>query len=277
MKKPLNLIMLTAVIITATAQEQLPPIDDATIRGYIRDYSCGHLDEGIPPIINRTEDLLLRYDISKERMARILEEMIQEELLIIEAKPFDYDEIIYDSVYLSNYINDLEIFHNANTLALLKECAMSKEEGVRYRAVNVYVLIAGAESIPLVREVLTDGRIKSRYSFIKEFLPETVARLKDEGKTADAEKFMAFLKELEQQEPSKPTEIPPTTTPPPQPEPTTPTITNETAQPIQETPPEQPEKTSINSNSLWFVVITLFAAISGVAIWKKKIIKECRT
>ena len=275
MKKPLKLIMLAAVVITTTAQEQLPPIDDATVKGFIRDCSDGHLDDGIPPIMNRTEDLLLRYDISKERIAKILEEMIREELPVVEAKPLERDDFVFDAIYLNNYINDLAIFHNANTLALLKECVMSKDSGVRFAAVRAYVSIAGAESIPFVREFLAGDRLSVgvRYSLVEEFLPKIYLRLRAENKTADAEKFMELLKEFgipEPQEPPKVEEPTHSITTPPNPEPTPLTIIDEAEQPIQKIPPEQPEKPSTTKTFLWLSVIALLAIIGGGVVWWKK-------
>jgi hypothetical protein len=130
------------------------------------------------------------------------------------------------------------------------------------------------ESIPFLREAISARSIslQNRQSFEKN-IQNAVVRHLQKNKDADAEKLMAFLKELGIPEP----QVPPknedpkfTITPKSNPVPTPPAVTNETAQANQDTPSAQPEKTSSRKTILWLAVIALFAAIGGVATWRKK-------
>ena len=199
MKKVLALITL-GIAIVAMAQEQ-QPIDDATLKMFILQELCsGHhppfeTDENGMPIpvgLPTAEGIAKGHNIPRERMARILEEMLRDNLPALERG-------VLDAIEVSPLIWELQTFHNANTLALLEECAMSSDKNVRDNAIVSYISIAKAESIPFLRKAFAEGRVHHSWG-IYNHLEGITQDLKSNGKTDDAEKFYAFLKEMTQAE-----------------------------------------------------------------------------
>ena len=102
-----------------------------------------------------------KHEVSSEQMSKVLEEFIRENLHVLEKtsnriSPQRRDDALK---YLWRSIGMLRVFHNSNTLELLKECMQSKEEKVREQAMITCLRIDVMASIPIIRDAVEKGRL----------------------------------------------------------------------------------------------------------------------
>ena len=208
--KRLVITIVSTASIAMMAQEQPmaqeKPMDDetkATVRRQIIMRCRAHEKQG--PLADFVRGVAHNHGISHEQMAGVLEELILEKLPVVGPPPEEETRETRDHTVnffdLANSIGMLTVVQGTNTLAVLKECTLSKNRNIRYNAVRVYVSIAGAESIPFLRETLAAGRISnlSSYAF-EELLQKTADSLEEKGQSADAKKIRDFLPEARQAE-----------------------------------------------------------------------------
>jgi hypothetical protein len=291
MKKSLFLIALAYIATSMFAQEQQKSWSDAELKEIILAMFC---TDHTPPIENdengnpieryrpTIQDVANKLEITPEQMARVVEEMIRERLPVVE-KNEDNFATYMAKLQFEVCIPMLETFHNANSLALLKECALLEDKTIRDTAIMSYAAIAGADSIPFLREALAEGRIKLRWHFDRR-LEEIATRLREKNNIEDADKFIAFINEKITPEHKNPTEnisfqntasLPPVTindTVRPISnvtesggEPSPPVLSPEPSQPHQEEPiPSQDTATA--SWVWWHAVLGIFLAL-GICVW----------
>ena len=79
---------------------------------------------------------------------------------------------------------------------------MSRDIGVRTSAVSAYIDFTGGgeDSVPLLQEVIAKGLHGYSPHSLYEHLGNFIGKLKEENKTADAEKILAFMKDMMQTE-----------------------------------------------------------------------------
>jgi len=219
MKKMLTPITLSLVAITVMGLEQEKPIDDGLLKMVIRDELCsGHhppieFDEKgklIPYEIPTAESIARGLNISSNRMARVLEEMVHETLSIVKKMPVpteidrdNFNKIFtsYNTAALNVFplIEALQSFHGTNTVALLKESVTVNHNIISRKAVEAYIVIEGAETLPFFREVIKDERLDpTQRNRIIQHLQGAISKLEEKKQTADVEKIATFLKEMKQ-------------------------------------------------------------------------------
>ena len=215
-----KLAILTIVAVVATAQEQ--QLDDNALKGVIlRELCSWHMpeivrDENnniIPYHFPTAQDIVNEYNIPVERMTSILEEMIKENLAIFEKTPKPnpnvYDPKARDTYLtaagnVSPLIEALSTFHNANTIALLHKCILVENADIFIEAMKIYIIIAGADSLPFLREVFTTKIINPKdITYFEDSMQVAVEKLREENKVADAEQITIFLNEMKQAEQPK--------------------------------------------------------------------------
>ena len=204
MKRGLTFIMLTMFAVPTMAQEQPKPIDDATLKMFILEELCsGHH----PPMdevqdtdwrLPTAQDVAETFGISSNRMVRVLEEMVLENLLAFEANPSTYD-----TLNVFPLIEELQTFHSTNTVTVLKKCLMSPHKATNDRifrnAAETYVVIEGVKAIPFFRETLNkEGLDPAQHNRITQHLQNAIVKLREKNKTDDAEKIKAFVQEMRQ-------------------------------------------------------------------------------
>lgn len=204
MEKLLTLLTLTAVAVSVLAQEEQKTISDKELKNIIPDALCDWhmppMDEVIqtgwrPPTI---QDVANWHKVPPEQMASVLEEIIRERLPILEKRE-DNNMTRRTATQARTCISALEVFHSANTLALLKECVLSSDGSIRDNAVISYVTIARATSIPFIQRAFAEGRVNNSW-LVYTRVEDVIAELKKENKTADVERFSVFLKDRLQTE-----------------------------------------------------------------------------
>ena len=211
MKKALLFIVLgISTLIMAQEQQQM---DDMTLKKHIRSMSGGHtppikieVDEKgqlfVPPRSDSKftlQDFSNKYEISPERMTKVLEDMIKNRLSTPGKTPQDEYGAGHNENpgILQNLIPRLKSFHGTNTLELLGKCMLQDDDNTRYSAVETYVSITGADAIPFLREYIAEGRMKSKgYPFYFRFLKSTIVKLKEKHQHEDIEKFNVFMLDM---------------------------------------------------------------------------------
>jgi len=155
-------------------------------------------------------------EIPSERVFEILKDVIQVGLPILkEAYNKDIPKRNRTSNDVLSAIMFLEAIPNADTLALLRECALFSVDkgstldsnvidGIREYAVQSYVKIAGVDAIPFLREVIVQEKLIDRSrNWIDWHLGLVSTELKKENQTNDVANITAFLTEMKQAEQSK--------------------------------------------------------------------------
>jgi len=217
MKKALRIIALHVVITTAMAQGQQESVSDERLKQVmLRQLCSGHIPpiefdangEAIPYHPPTMQSIATRYAVSFERMTRMLEELINTNLVIFEKLPVpaDSDRKMRDA-YLSAaqdvypLIPWLQTFQNTNTVAVLQKCVMSAHKQISCNAVETYVVIEGTKSIPFFRDAFKSERLTTdQRNRLIQHLEGTITKLNKENKPNDVEKITAFLQEMKQTE-----------------------------------------------------------------------------
>jgi hypothetical protein len=145
----------------------------------------------------RIENIAKSFNVSYERMAKILEEMVRDNL-----SAFENGTGQARSVF--PLIPAIQIFHGTNTVSLLKESIMSKDYHIFRNSMETYIVIAGAESIPFLHKVIAEREIniKNRQSFDAS-MQKALMKLTENNKTNDVAKITAFFNEIKQAEQPK--------------------------------------------------------------------------
>ena len=208
MKKALTLVALNLATITIIGEEQKRQVDDAHLKVTITYELCsGHhppieMDENgeeIPYEFPTAADIAKMFNVSSNRMARVLEEMVRENLIAFEANPD-----VYTALKVFPLITELQTFHSTNSIALLQKSVMVNHDIISENAIETYAIIAGTKSIPFFRETIKKERLDSAlHNRITQHLQKAVVKLEEKKQTADAEKITAFLKEMKQAEQPK--------------------------------------------------------------------------
>jgi len=179
------------------------PFDDKTLRGVILD-----LADDIWLNIHSDEDIFIGIKsiaknggVTPERMTKMLESIVREGLRDMKKETKGSDEYSFAAAKLDEPVLMLRIFNGPNTLALLEECALSKDDRGVVEALKTYIHIAGAvEALPLILKTFTDellakngkGMNPVRNGVFKE-LQNAAIKLKNEGKNEDANKVYTAL------------------------------------------------------------------------------------
>jgi len=112
-----------------TAQQKQLAEDDVALKSLIRRTAfSGHIPS---PTVRSIANA---YKIHPERMARLLEEIIRERLSDMEKAEGDGKNTPMRNV--CSALQQLKDFHNAGTLALLRECVLSTNALIRHNAVR---------------------------------------------------------------------------------------------------------------------------------------------
>gem|GEM_PF-2549604 len=194
MKKALVMTLGVATI-SLMAQEQQKEADDATLKGLILNFVC---DTHEPPLDEQKEegwrrptvqDVAAWHDVSPERMTRVLEELVRERLSDMKEAKGDRKTIAHTDVHI--LLQAFKTFHGINTLALLRECALSYGF---HSAVESYVHIlgGGGDSADFLQEVQAKGYIPTNRLFYN-FLRDTAINLREKKQNDEAEKFYAAM------------------------------------------------------------------------------------
>jgi len=221
-KKLLTTSILFSVIVTVLAQEQKIDdyqvklqTDDNLLKRLIRDELCsGHMPpievdengETIEYIFPTAESIATSLKIPPERMTRMLEEMLRDNLTIFEKTPVPtpgdrnaedkYNQAVLDVVPL---VEGMQTFYGESTTNLLKKCVISSDEWISRNAVETYVVIAGAESFPFFREVIEKERLTPALrDRLYQNLERVAVKLNDEKKTDEAVQITTFIQKMKQ-------------------------------------------------------------------------------
>ena len=167
MKKPITLIVSTIVSTAMFAQEQPVIMDDTLLKQIVftmlrpRFINLYHdVDPDGNPLSRPTaESLAKENNISHEQMTRVLETIVRENLSAINNGKGSANNVF-------PFIKAMQMFHGSNTVALLKECMATpvepKHDRIFQTAVETYLVIEGAESISILREIITERNIKRK-------------------------------------------------------------------------------------------------------------------
>ena len=212
--------MLTAILINAImamAQETIEPkasMDDAALKARILNL-IGDSDfdpEYIPKFAERN-------GVSSEQMTTVVEDIVREGIVFrnttgIHTNSQRRMEYVASPHYrLGNPMCLLRFFHGTNTVAILQESILGGKEYASSGAIMVYVEIAGAESLPFFREIISTGRLDEYERRIvygcldfnlggwRTNREEAPQRAVEKG-SGDAGKYRAFLKDMAQTEPN---------------------------------------------------------------------------
>jgi len=217
MKKAL-LVVLGIVVVNVTTQGQQADEYADLKETILLDVCSGHQepadDDGVfPPAPPTVKEIV--GDMSPELVARIMEEIVRERISVLDKKKGIAK--IYPLREIQTLLSEFSSFQNENTLAFLRECALSHElrsaeeviisEGwgsaLFQNAVQSYITLSGGggDSISLLQEVIAKGHLKifDRYLLYKH-LESFIEQLKGKGQAADIEKIYAFMKEMVQTE-----------------------------------------------------------------------------
>ena len=132
------------------------PLDDATLRGVILD-----LADNIWLDIHSREDVLLSIQsiakeggVTSERMTKMLESIVREGLRDMKKEKKGSVEYAAATAKLDDPVLMLSVFPGPDTLALLRECALSQDNRATVEALKAYIHVAGAvDAIPLILEI----------------------------------------------------------------------------------------------------------------------------
>ena len=131
-------------------------------------------------------------------MARVLEELVREELSTLE-KAQGVEKQVCEG-FISTLVQQFKYFHGADTPALVKECALILGDR---STVEDYITLSGGggDSVFLLRDFIARGDTKDfdRYP-LYECLGNFIPQLTGKGQTADVDKILAFMKEMIQTE-----------------------------------------------------------------------------
>ena len=136
-----------------------------------------------------------KFGISQEQIAKALEGIIRERLPMIDEIYSNEGESYpaYEKArgLIQHPMKMLLEFNRADTLALLKECTLSKSRYVQSEAIQTYLNIAGGDSAPFLQGLLGEGGME--ISRLCEVLRPQINQFKGKGRVADAEKLNIFL------------------------------------------------------------------------------------
>jgi len=214
MKKLLTTTSILAFAIIATmAQEQ--QVSDELLKRIIANELCsGHMepieeDENgniIPYILPTAENIATSLKIPPERMTRVLEEMVRDNLAIFEKTPVPtpgdrnaedkYNQAVLDVVPL---VEGMQTFYDESTTNLLKKCVISSDEWISWHAVETYVVIAGEKSFSFFRQIIEQDRLTPPLrDRLYQNLERVAVKLNEEKKVAKAEQITTFIHEMKQ-------------------------------------------------------------------------------
>ena len=142
-----------------------------------------------------------------ERKAMAVEEIIREGLSDMETADERKKSHLRQNIY--TMLQQLKDFQSPNTLELLRECIVSKDDGIQCNAVLAYVEITRGEgdAVDFLRKVYTEGRFLdmgrheiSRFLGGDKYTDSFLAELKAKNKNDNVEKFLALMFEMVQTE-----------------------------------------------------------------------------
>ena len=171
--------------------------DDAALREAIR--QMPYLGTYPEELTGNLRKLVETTEIPHERVIKTVESMIREMLSAVERN--ERDSISWSTADL---IPMFKVFPDYDVLPIIQECLVSKNETVRCNAIQNYIYIEGAKSIPFVRNTIEKTNLTgtNRWGIYRQ-LELTAIELTSENKTNDVEKINAFLKEMKQAEQAK--------------------------------------------------------------------------
>ena len=179
------------------------PIDDATLRGQIFDLLDDiwlniETNEGF---LDGIKSIAKDGGVTPERMTKMLESIVREGLRDMKTAKKGSTEYSAATAKLDEPVLMLRVFHGPDTLALLRECALAKDNRGTVEALKTYIHIAGAvEAMPLVWEVFIGEIVEKRGSDLNPLrrgvytsLQQVAEKLRREGKGDDFNKVYIGL------------------------------------------------------------------------------------
>jgi len=183
-----------------------------------------HLGNAIDDPILYAQNLMKEVGIPREQQIKTLEGIVREQLSAIEK-----NEKIATAVHIVDLLPMLEVLPDYDMLPILKECALSKNDRVRATASVI--------------------------------AKKNIASLEEKKQTADAEKFIAFITEvetgkiIEDEKPPVKNDAP--IVPPPKIE-------------VPEKPATEANAQSPSRTWLWGIGVCV-VIVGGIAVWRKKL------
>ena len=143
------------------------------------------------------------FNVPRERLTKVLENMIRENLSSVKE-----DGVSVSELRLTNHLMILlGTFPNYDIAPLAKEVFQSKDMNIHYGAMVAYLNLEGTKAIPFLQETIKQKRYTpAQHNQLSEHLQRVTAKLNAENKTADEEKLNAFIKEMKQAEQLKKTQ-----------------------------------------------------------------------
>ena len=196
-------VLLNIAHNVAIAQGQ--PIDEEALARRVVEIGKDYWSFYVLP--ENARERLLEGGIALEQAKEMLKGIIHKNLLVLEKMRKDgtyWDEDTYSSSYQATgdrvrcAILMLREFPAPDTLALLREYALSGEDYARSSTVHTYIAIAGGDSVPFLQEILAKKIIGN--SWLAQDLRLVIRDLKKKGRDGDVEKFHIFMLEQVQTE-----------------------------------------------------------------------------
>ena|GEM_PF-1693193 len=159
---------------------------------------------------NTIHTLINRNGIPTEQLTRVIEGVVREGIdsaakgrSVFWEWENENDRMAYNAAIsrLEKAMYLLPLFQNANTVPLLRECVLCKDEGVSLQAALFIVDFLGVEAFPFLLECFEKGRLthQTRWLFYAN-LDGTFGRFKEKHGDDNAEGFYALVKGLAQLE-----------------------------------------------------------------------------
>jgi len=149
-----------------------------------------------------TRERILEGGMSPEQAKEALDGIIRKNLLALEKMRNDGRNLSGDYRTVGERVRSaifiLKEFPGSDTLARLREYALSRDYFAPNSAVHSYIAIAGGDSVPFLQEIIAEKIVSSHW--IASHLERVIRDLKKEGKDSDVEKFHIFLLEQLQAE-----------------------------------------------------------------------------
>jgi len=232
--------------------------DDEALREVIKFiYEMSHM--AIVEFVSYTRFIARDVGVPRERLIKVLEELIHENLSVIDKGGAD----IHAPRYTNHLIILLGTFPGYDIFPLVERCFKTNNDAVQYGAIIAYLNLEGVKAIPYLQKNIQLERYNSNpNNRLSDHLQRVVENFEKNNQTVDVEKMNVFINKLKQAQ-SKPANE---------------TILNsessvyinETEQPNHETPPKQPEKSSSKKILFGFSVVAILVFIGGVVAWRKK-------
>ena len=178
--------------------------DDEALKNVIRSiFEMSSVVEHVASPISYTRWFAREVGVPRERLTKVLEDMIRENLSVIEK----YSEKVTAPELTNHLMILLGTFPDYDIAPLAKEILQAKDSRIHYGAMVAYINLEGTKAIPFLLETMNLERYTpEQRKQLTEHLQRVAAQFNKENKADDAEKITAFRNGLMVPKPQETTE-----------------------------------------------------------------------